>query len=420
MADYYYLHETPQILYTVETKPPPADTSKAVFRANSPAGKTLHTEPALKKSGSGTIPFPLEPKGIKLGDSPIFVEFTFEKQGAKPPTIKRLVVLALAEPAVRAIEAPPEADPGEQVKLVVSAWSARVFEKPNAVTLWPEEQPGRIAGADRMKVRWRLAGKDLTVQGEKIRTGGITKEHLGTYVEAQAWLGEKPDPALHATASIAVPKLEVTGPDVIPVTEIVAVEARIEPAIEGTYEWKIDAGERAVLADASLSACSVEGVAESEQTGDVKVTCTFTSKATGRKYTLDHALTVLVPPIEWDGDIDADAPLVFESEPEAEEPIAFETVPEADELELETVPEADDPLEIETEHESEEPIAFETEPESDAPIELETSPDVDDPLEVSASGEDEAFELECSEDADGIEWSMESDADSPLEIDLAS
>ncbi|HZV00719.1 MAG TPA: hypothetical protein VFF73_28650 [Planctomycetota bacterium] len=293
MADYYYLHEKPNVIYTVEAKPPPADTSKATFRANTPAGKTLHSEPALKKSGQGNVIFDLKAKGVKISDSPVCVEFTFEKQNARPPVVKRLVVLALAEPGVRAIAAPAEVKVGETLKVQVESWDARVHERPGAVTLWEEKQPGRIDVEDRKKVRWSLEGKALEVQGEKIGTK-LGRAFEGRYATFEAWLGERPDPPGRATAQVAVPYLSIEGPPRVGIGERCLLTARIKPEIEGTFAWSGGKAERAELGALDGPTLDVKGLTRSpDGARDVKVKCAFTSKATGNTYEAEHELSVL-------------------------------------------------------------------------------------------------------------------------------
>src|SRR5262249_13320255 len=128
-VDYFYLYEphlyeNPDLGYTVTVQPPPADVSKAEFHKNSATRAVFHREPHLHKEGEGSVPPDLKAKGLKIEDSPLFVQFTFSKGSESRMRRDILCVISLATPAVRAIYAPPEAYPDEVIELQVLSWDA--------------------------------------------------------------------------------------------------------------------------------------------------------------------------------------------------------------------------------------------------------------------------------------------------------
>jgi hypothetical protein len=320
IIDYWYLHEEPTLTYMVRVSQPPANISKADFHKNNPAGPVFHREPNLVKQGNGTIPLNFKRLGLELTDSPLFAEFTFQKWQDILPR-KHLVALSLAEPAVRSIEAPPEVDPDETFQARVTAWDARAYDQPRIQTQFIERQPERIPAGERAKTQWERDGQGIPPRGETISTK-VGKEYLGKYFTLEAYYREKPRPrqtmridvgktssrltrsrlqrsyATGATAQVAVPRLVVEGPDLVEIGSSVAVIGRIEPSIQGTYAWTLAAGEGRVQPGALEGASvDVQGLKESQAEKDVTLQCTFTSKATGKKYKGEHKLTVAGPPV---------------------------------------------------------------------------------------------------------------------------
>ncbi len=94
---FFFTHEQAQFDYSVTASPPPADTAKAVLHKHTEDGAVVTTK-TLKKSGQDKVAFPLT--SLKVEDSPLFVEFLFEK--AKQPTQRKVLAFSLAEPEVAA------------------------------------------------------------------------------------------------------------------------------------------------------------------------------------------------------------------------------------------------------------------------------------------------------------------------------
>lgn len=327
--DYWYLHETPVLQYTVRlsgTNPEEqADVSKAEFHRSSHDGPIIRSEQNLKRKGSGKIDVPIQKWKIELKDSPIFVVFTFTKGnlgGERPP-----LVLALAEPAVHAISAPKEATPGEEFEVAVTAWDAKAYDQPGSDDqpgppgLYEERKPERITKEVRDKVRWRVGEKEIAPRGEKVKTK-VAKEDLGKFVKVQAYLGDKPpdeesaknappptarftrtglkrSAVTAATAMVAVPKVTIVNdpdgkepPKSINRWGRAHLLGKIEPEkaeIEGTYAWTATEGaDKVKIHRADKPVAHVDGLAA----GNATVKCTFTSKATGKKLEATHKLEI--------------------------------------------------------------------------------------------------------------------------------
>jgi hypothetical protein len=199
---YFYLSERAPFSYTVQAKPPPADASTATVHRGAADGDAIYTE-NLAKEGQST--FNLDMSRLKLGDSPVFIEFTFKKgEGVK--TTARAVVLA--EPAPSKVSAPRSAALGDQVTLKVSQWAALAYDQPGQPRAIVEIDQKRIADA-KSKVAWRVGDQDLPDKGESVQLT-IGEAHVGKALAIEAYIGA---PSGRAVATLDVFKIDSLTPD---------------------------------------------------------------------------------------------------------------------------------------------------------------------------------------------------------------
>jgi hypothetical protein len=304
---FFFTHEQAQFDYSVTASPPPADNAKAVLHKHTEDGAVVTTK-TLKKSGQDKVAFPLT--SLKVEDSPLFVEFLFEK--AKQPTQRKVLAFSLAEPEVAAIEAPADAAPGEQMKVAVKTWGGRLYDEPGKASWASGVAPERISAADKAAVKWRLDGAALPGQGASI-TATVPKAKAGGWIEVRAHRG--PAPGVAAT-KVAVVKVEVRGgykppltdpveaPKKVATTGGVRLNALIKPGeVAGEVTWTTTSkaielatdGKAAAQAEVKGKTVFVRGKTASKGKDDVTITCTFVSKATGKSYKAEHKLTVVKP-----------------------------------------------------------------------------------------------------------------------------
>lgn len=206
MPSYFYApHEKASFEYTVQVGPPPADVAKAEFRRQSPTGPIFHTE-ALVACGSSTLTVPLTRFEARR-DSPVFVDFVFEKKHEKVRQKRQAVTHALSLAETEPAEiVTPAAYPGEEVELKVSQWGAVAFDRPGRPTLFREPDPKRVQADVKKNVRWTVDGKELATKGESVKYKP-TDAQVGRKLKVQAFIKEAKNGAKGELKVIAVTKV---------------------------------------------------------------------------------------------------------------------------------------------------------------------------------------------------------------------
>lgn len=298
---YFYLSETAPFPYSVDVKPPPADNSTAIVHRGAPDGDQIYSAD-LEKQGKGT--FNLDMSQLKVDDSPVFIEFKFEKDGNEKGAT-RAVVLAEALPAK--VTVPKSAKVGDEVELKVSSWVAVKREKPGE-TSEVKETNGKRLGDVKPNVQWQVGGQDLADKGDSVKLT-ITEDHLGKALQVEAYIGT---PTGRAVATLNVFKVDALTPDDSatdpekwyvnqPASEddhcgrTVTLQATLVPAVKGTtVHFILDQDVNRTIASPpdlqpQIAAKLSAKTAKTDETGVAKVKLTLATYG-GDKYRVIAAL----------------------------------------------------------------------------------------------------------------------------------
>jgi hypothetical protein len=292
----------------------------------------------LKKKGTGTFDLDLstyEPPR----HSPLLVQFVFSKDftaGSKSGTSEGGAIptpygLVLAEPEVGSIgvqvqgkvEDAIDAKVGEALTLEVGEWGVLLFETPGGP---PRFEGGLLPSTSDVErfpsgfdadIHWVQGGAELAQGATASLTpadADLGKELTVTAYRREEW-GIGPGWGEHASATIAVPRLElvgldakgaeVTAPDKVGIEAATRFRAKLTPQLEGTFAWT-STTDKLAIGDGKSSSASVDGLevhvqgtASSASDGDQTLKLTWTSKKTGKVYEVEQKLTVS----KWPGTI---------------------------------------------------------------------------------------------------------------------
>lgn len=347
--DYYLVpDETIEVPYEVVCQPPPAESSVATIHKHELTGETLETL-TLQTEGSGTATIQLSARTVE--DSPLFVEFAFERADARPPRVTATRAFSLATPIPWRVEAPADAKPGEAFTATVAEWAGLAYDRPGEGTPFPGLELERVPQATQDAVKWRAGDGDLDATGCSAQVT-LAEDLLGQEVVLQAFLGDAPPDPNEARATVKVPRVEVlqrhvvaagetldaiaqahgaasaqalldhagnaalktqrstpaavtTGDEVwIPAVEgtpdvvfqggRALVRALVTPAVEGTFAWTVEGGEQVTVVQDPDDPARAEltGVTATEGEATLTVRCALTSTATSTEYPGTRAVKV--------------------------------------------------------------------------------------------------------------------------------
>ncbi len=294
-GDAYYLlpDGTIDVEYEVLCQPPPATRSTATIFRHEVGGEELGTETLVDQGGSTLS---LQLSRFQLADSPLAVQFAFEKEGARLPRVEVARMFALAAAAPWRIEVPADAKPGEALTLRVSEWAALAQDAPGR-----EPNPfsgldaGRVSADVKSAVKWEVDGAARDETGEQPSVT-LDEALAGRNVPVEAYVGDGPAPG-YARASIAVPLLRVRGedgeappPDRVDVGGRVTLVAVVSPDVPGAWAWSVEGDQVTLEPDGARVV--VTGATETEGEARVKVKARLTSEATSTEYEVEHELAV--------------------------------------------------------------------------------------------------------------------------------
>ncbi len=292
-----------QIGYEVTVQPPPATRSEATERRQAEDGEVLATH-TLVDSGSSQLTLSLTDRTI--ADSPLFLCFEFEKEGATPRVVKAVRVFSLAEPEAKTIEARREVVPGEAHSLKVGTWGALAYDRPDNPTWFeaPEVDPGRVSAEQKGDVTWQLDGEALEgLEGDEVEHT-FPEDLAGKKVVLTAKRRDTP----HATLELLVGKVSVHGPGrpsgttrpapsaIVPLEGDIQFKAYLDPAeLTGAeFTWE-SSSDKVTLTPGANGLVTARGATESE--ADEDVTLTVKASLNGAEWSATHKVTVKKLPV---------------------------------------------------------------------------------------------------------------------------
>ncbi len=238
---YYPPHEKATFEYTVSVSPPPADSAVAHFHRQSPTGKVFKTEP-LNVCGTATLTVTMTDFDVRR-DSPVFIDFVFEKKHKKigTPRQAQTHALPLAEPEPALIKG-PNPYPGEEITLEIEEWGAVSYDRPGRPTFFREENPARIPADVKKQVRWVIDGVEQPTKGESIKWKP-TDDQAGKDVPVEAFIKTKANGAKTTLKVITVKMVTPATDTRLYINQdqdethrhgrLVKVKAKVEPVREG-------------------------------------------------------------------------------------------------------------------------------------------------------------------------------------------
>ncbi|MBX3471817.1 MAG: type VI secretion system amidase effector protein Tae4 [Planctomycetes bacterium] len=292
--------ESIEVPYEVLCQPPPATRSVAEVYRHGIMGDPIATH-TLVDQGASTLTIPLSSRSID--DSPLFVRFTFEKEGARQPLTTVDRAFALGEPEVREVVAPQDARPGDSIHLAVTGWAAHAYDQPGRPTFFPEPlDEGRVPAEAKQDVRWRADGAALDVTGHEVDWTVPEDRATGGDVLLEAFRRDGVPGTAYAVARVKLCRASIHGAAagaarpapmaVVPKDGSVRFKAHVDPAIEGAWSWSCESDKVQLTPSSSGRVCTVKGLTESDEAGDVTLKATLTSDATGATYEAEHVVSV--------------------------------------------------------------------------------------------------------------------------------
>jgi hypothetical protein len=304
---YFYPEENvDDLTYSVRIDPtPPADEGTLQFRKHSMGpgvdeddpspGDVLKDTTDIELKGENIALAPFVPKDLPNGphgldSSPICLVFTWKKNTDNGVKVVRCFTnLSLAELAVKTVSAPLEVKPDEGgQKAEVAAWAALAYDLPDAdPTEFDEPEPER-AGDAKQGVKWAL--NDEVLSGKTGLSLDLDlKDHAGTKVRVEAFLGD--EPTGRAVAEILVPVMRiVTAQKEEPPESLEGLDpgfelpltALTEPPLKGTFTWKVE-GSDVVSHQAEDEGLVLKLDKPFDDETPLTITCTLRSEA-GKDY----------------------------------------------------------------------------------------------------------------------------------------
>ncbi|MCO5170751.1 MAG: type VI secretion system amidase effector protein Tae4 [Planctomycetes bacterium] len=292
--------ESIEVPYEVLCQPPPATRAVAEVYRHAASGDPIATHTLVDQGGS-TLALSLS--GRTVEDSPLVVRFTFEKEGARQPLTTVDRIFSLGEPEVREITAPADARPGDSIHLAVTEWAGFAYDEPGRPTFFSEPlDDGRVPDAAKQDVQWRADGKALDVTGHEVDWTIPEDRATGGDVLLEAFRRSSVPGTAYAQRRVKLGKASIHGAGagaarpapmaVVPKDGSVRFKAHVDPAIEGTWSWSCESDKVQLTPSSTGRVCTVKGLTESDEDGDVTLEATLTSEETGIAYVAEHVVSV--------------------------------------------------------------------------------------------------------------------------------